>query len=62
MKRRDLIKHLESSGCEFRREGGDHTRYINRKAKKSSSIPRHTEINEMLARKICKDLGIPLPR
>jgi hypothetical protein len=24
-------------------------------------VPRHREINELLARKICQDLGIPAP-
>jgi len=27
--------------------------------RKSSSVPRHAEINDNLARKICKDLGMP---
>jgi mRNA interferase HicA len=61
MKRQDLIRHLESHGCEFLREGGNHTIYINRSAKKSSSIPRHREINDFLARKICRDLEVPEP-
>lgn len=26
-----------------------------------SSVPRHTEVNDLLAKKICKDLGIPRP-
>lgn len=26
-----------------------------------SSVPRHTEIDDMLILKICKDLGIPRP-
>lgn len=59
MKRRDLIQHLERHGCEFLREGGNHSIYVNRKARKSSSVPRHREINEFLARKICRDLEIP---
>lgn len=29
MKRRDLIRHLEHHGCEFLREGGNHTVYVN---------------------------------
>lgn len=61
MKRRDLLKHLESQGCEFLREGGNHTIFVNRENKKSSSIPRHNEINEILAKKICKDLDVKLP-
>src|SRR5258707_1796082 len=55
MKRRDLIRHLEALGCEFLREGADHTVYVNRAALKSTAIPRHREINEFLARKICRD-------
>ncbi|MCK4486493.1 MAG: type II toxin-antitoxin system HicA family toxin [Desulfobacterales bacterium] len=61
MKRRDLIRHLEKYGCEFLREGGDHTVYVNRREKKVSTIPRHREIDENLCRKICKDLGITKP-
>ena len=45
------------SGC----GGGNHTVYVNRTAKKVSTIPRHNEINENLARKICKDLQVPWP-
>ena len=62
MKRNDLIKHIEKNGCEFLREGKKHTVYINRKKLKSSTIPRHREINDFLAKKICKDLEIPAPR
>jgi hypothetical protein len=28
---------------------------------KTSAIPRHSEINEFLARKICRDLAVPEP-
>ena len=59
MKRRDLIRHLERHGCELLREGGSHSVYVNRTAKKASSVPRHNEINEHLARKICRDLEVP---
>lgn len=61
MKRRDIIRHLETHGCEFLREGGSHTVYINRALKKTSTVPRHKEINDFLVYKICKDLGIPKP-
>ncbi len=61
MKRRDLIKHLELNGCEFLREGGNHTMYVNRKVQKVSAIPRHREVNEFLVRKICRDLEITQP-
>ncbi|MGB4780457.1 type II toxin-antitoxin system HicA family toxin [Candidatus Methylomirabilis sp.] len=59
MKRLDLIRYLEDHGCEFFREGGRHTVYVNRTVGKSTTIPRHREINEQLARRICKDLDIP---
>ncbi|MBP8985104.1 MAG: type II toxin-antitoxin system HicA family toxin [Syntrophobacterales bacterium] len=61
MKRRDLILYIEKNDCEFLREGSDHTVYVNRKEKKVSTIPRHREIDEYLARRICKDLAIPPP-
>jgi mRNA interferase HicA len=61
MKRANLIRHLEKNGCEFLREGGNHTVYVNRSTQKSTSVPRHREINEFLSRKICKDLQIVAP-
>ncbi len=61
MKRRELIRHLERQGCQVLREGAKHTVYVNRKARKSSSVPRHNEINDYLTRKICRDLEIPTP-
>ena len=61
MKRLELVRHLERHGCEFLREGGNHTIYVNRSKRKVSSVPRHREILEFTARKICKDLEAPLP-
>ncbi len=61
MKLRDLIQHLEKYGCELLREGGNHSVFVNRKARKSTAVPRHREINDYLAAKICKDLEIPKP-
>ena len=61
MKREALIKHLRLHGCEFFREGGSHTVYVNRKEGKASTLPRHREIDEDLCRKICRDLNIPKP-
>ena len=61
MKRRDLLRHLARHGCALLREGGKHTVYVNRTAKKVSTIPRHNDINENLVRKICKDLHVPRP-
>jgi mRNA interferase HicA len=61
VKRTDLIRHLEHHGCEFLREGGNHTIYVNRKVRSSSAVPRHREVNDFLSRKICNDLQIPKP-
>ncbi|MFN0128013.1 MAG: type II toxin-antitoxin system HicA family toxin [Verrucomicrobiales bacterium] len=61
MKRRDLVRHLERNGCELLREGGSHSIYVHRGKGKVSSVPRHSEIKEWTAFKICKDLGIPRP-
>lgn len=61
MKRRALLKHLRGQNCEFLREGSRHTVYVNREAQRTSTIPRRSEIPEKLARKICKDLGVPPP-
>ncbi|HEY5506569.1 MAG TPA: type II toxin-antitoxin system HicA family toxin [Coriobacteriia bacterium] len=58
MKRTDLIRHLQKSGCELLREGGSHSLFANRAAGKVSAVPRHREINNTLARKICRDLDI----
>jgi mRNA interferase HicA len=61
VKRRALLRHLEAHGCQLLREGGNHTVYINPVARRVSTVPRHREINQDLARKICKDLAIPAP-
>ena len=61
MKRRALLDHLKAHGCEFLREGSRHTMYVNRAASRSSAVPRHAEITNHMARKICRDLGIPPP-
>ncbi|MEC4812769.1 MAG: type II toxin-antitoxin system HicA family toxin [Scytonema sp. PMC 1069.18] len=57
MKRRDLIKHLEETGCLFVRHGGKHDWYQNPRTKVSQPIPRHQEINEQLAKHIIKMLS-----
>jgi len=61
LKRVDLIRYLEQHRCELLREGGSHSVYINRTARKTSTVPRHRDINDFLARKICRDLEVPEP-
>jgi len=60
VKRRDLERHLRAHGAKLLREGGRHS-FWGMDAERSTAIPRHREIGVGLARKICKDLGIPPP-
>jgi len=60
MKRRELIRYLETNGCVLLREGKKHSVYLNKIPRKVSTVPRHKEISNFLAQKICRDLEIPL--
>ncbi|MHB8652976.1 MAG: type II toxin-antitoxin system HicA family toxin [Terriglobia bacterium] len=62
MKRTDFIRHLEHYRCELLREGAKHSVYVNRAANRTSTVPRHREIKNPTAFKICKQLDIPDPR
>ena len=57
MKRRDLVRAVEQAGAVFIRHGGKHDWYHNPATGISQPIPRHTEINEFLARSILRKLG-----
>jgi predicted RNA binding protein YcfA (HicA-like mRNA interferase family) len=57
MKRRELIKKIEESGCVLVRRGGSHDWYTNPSTKKSQPVPRHNEIHEGLAKSILRKLG-----
>ena len=60
MKRGDLIRHLRNHGCEFLREGRSHSIWINSVTGDFDYVPRHTEIKNYMARKICRKLSIPI--
>ena len=62
MKRRDLVAHLEAHGCVLVREGASHTVYRNAATGEWATVPRHREVKDDLARKICKDLSVPTRR
>jgi mRNA interferase HicA len=62
MKRGDLLRHLQECGCELVREGSRHSWWWNPDQNRRSAIPRHQEIDDILAKKICKDLGIPFTK
>jgi hypothetical protein len=57
MKRKELIEHITRQGAFLLREGRRHSIY--QRGRYRSQIPRHTEIVDELARKICRDLNIP---
>jgi hypothetical protein len=60
MQRNALIKHLKEHGAYLLREGRRHSIFM--KGGLKTQVPRHTEIMDELARKICKDLSIPFVR
>ena len=60
MRRTLLIRHLQRYGAILLREGRKHSIY--RRGNLKTQVPRHSEIVDELARKICKDLDIPFVR
>jgi len=56
MKRRDLIKILETDGWWLKREGHNHTIYID--GIHNEPISRQKEIDDVLAKKIIKRRGL----
>ncbi|MFH1743783.1 MAG: type II toxin-antitoxin system HicA family toxin [bacterium] len=60
MKRSLLIRHLRRHGAILLREGSRHSIFQHGPFK--TQVPRHREIVDELARKICRDLDIPFVR
>lgn len=61
MKVKQLNKHLRRHGCYLVREGSKHSVWANSELMTRTVVPRHTEIDNGLAKKICKDLQVPRP-
>jgi mRNA interferase HicA len=59
MKREALLRHLRKHGCQLKREGGSHSLWTNPNSGQVETVPRHTEVADVLARKICRGLGVP---
>ncbi|PYO01665.1 MAG: addiction module toxin, HicA family [Candidatus Rokuibacteriota bacterium] len=59
MKRGDLLRHLRRHGCYLKREGASHSLWCNPATGAVETVPRHTEISNALARKICRNLSVP---
>jgi hypothetical protein len=60
MKRGSLLKHLRKHGCCLKREGRSHSLWTNPRTGETEAVPRHSEVAERLARKICRGLSIPV--
>jgi len=61
MKREGLLRHLRRYGCILRREGKEHAFWENPQTGHAEAVPRHTEISNQLAKRICRKLSIPDP-
>lgn len=59
MKREPLLRHLRLHSCYLKREGGSHSLWVNPATGQMQIVPRHTEVADLLARKICPGLSIP---
>lgn len=59
MKRNALLKHLRKDGCYLKREGREHSLWCNPRTGEVEAIPRHSEIPNKLAHKICRGLSVP---
>lgn len=61
MKRSALLIHLRRHGCVLKREGSRHSLWMNPGTGAMEAVPRHAEIPDRLARKICNGLGVEQP-
>ena len=58
MRRRELIREPEAAGCVLDRHGSRHDIYRNPATGQKQPVPRHTEIDDALAKHIKKYLGL----
>ena len=61
MKLEGLLRHLRRYGCVLRREGKEHALWENPQTGHAEAVPRHAEISNLLARRMCRKLSIPDP-
>jgi mRNA interferase HicA len=59
MKRGTLLKHLRRYGCVLKREGRPLLLWMNPGTGEVEAVPRHTEVANQLAKKICRGHSIP---
>ncbi len=60
MKRSQLIHQLTKAGCVLLRPGARHDIYVNPANGKKQPVPRHTEIDDDLAKHIKKYIGLKM--
>jgi len=58
MKRKQFVRQLTKDGCVLLRAGARHDIYINPSTGKKQPVPRHTEIDNSLAKHIRKYLDL----
>jgi len=58
MKRDELIRQITRQGCQLLRHGSRHDIYINPATGQKQPVPRHSEIDNALAKHIKKYLGL----
>lgn len=58
MKRKEFVQQLISEGCILLRSGARHDIYLNPRNGLKQPVPRHTEIENVLAKHIRKYLGL----
>jgi len=59
VKRSSLLRHLRQHGCVLKREGASHSLWTNPRTGTIEAIPRHAEVANLLAKKICRNLDVP---
>jgi predicted RNA binding protein YcfA (HicA-like mRNA interferase family) len=58
MKRKQFVRDLKRGGCILHRSGSRHDIYVNPRTAQKQPVPRHTEIDNDLAKHIRKYLGL----
>ena len=58
MKRDELVRLILAAGCVLHRHGGKHDIYANPRTGQKQPVPRHREIETVLAKHILKYLGL----
>ncbi len=58
MKRKQFVHQLLKDGCLLLRTGARHDIHLNPSTGKKQPVPRHTEIDDALAKHIRKYLGL----